>query len=259
MTDRPSSKSLMKAAPVGSIMTRDECVTPQQARIFDLALKPTGSGIDIEYAAMGVIDFSAEDRQTVERELLAYLSDASRPRHPVKWKAPSNRPHREQVSLSLRAPSELKNASGATIKGPIDRVMYVICLHMKSSEEPDKFRFTVNFDPFSYSQPDLDNFGLDKAFYNPVFIYDDHIEPGPGKEIDPRETAIAPTTRAGFVFDYGNVKSATNEFVLRFNIHCELAARQRYLAGKVRDFVPIIIDPDVGHPGGNHGGPPTDP
>lgn len=240
------------AVDVG-VMHHKHAEIPQQVRVFDLVLGFTGAGIDLYYDASGVFDVPNRTQDWAEFDtwLIAYLQSNNPAPYRTRFDDPASRPHKPRNELSLFAPHENMRGHG------IERVFYLIRLRNKQGnggDDPDRFRYSTISDPFSYSIVDVPHNGADKVFTNPRFIYPGTVVPAEHYERPP-SNRYSVTTEAGFMFDCSEI-SDPHLFEKRFNINVEVASRHKqYSQDRFRPFIPIIIDPDIGHPGGNNTGP----
>ena len=244
----------VSAVNIGMMRQDVSYPAPQQLRIFNLIFKMTGAGLDLHYDGGNVVDVPDETNSwaSFDAWLVNYLQTTNDPTpYQTRYHDPATSPGRPRTELSLLAP--FQNLDGEDI----NRVFYLIRVRSKRGDGgnvPDKIRFSTIADPFSYSTIDVPNNIDDKVFVNPRLIYPNLVLPTENLERPP-DNRYATTNQAGFMFDRTALQSES-QFGLRFNINLEVASRQRqYGENRFRSFIPIIIDPDIGHPGGNNTGP----
>ncbi len=259
--------------PINRVMRRDTTKVPDQLRVFDLEIRGKSGKIEIEYTRAFQFKIEAKSWDDFEASLQHYLFGAGKPPKlkSVRRDKPVNSGlKRPKIDLSLAAPcATIEN--GETFDTDASRVFYVIRLKQKKVRKDRKWRYSTTFAPFSVSATETGKSGTKinpgDYFFNPCLIRKGKGPEGIEVEIAEEEERSTEdryniTRIAGFCFAYDLVKHDDDvdaeNFVLRFNIHVEIPSKIRRHSdpAKFHEWIPIIIDPDVGHPGGSYPPPP---
>lgn len=206
---------------------------PTQIRFFELELKSNGNRIEFAIDSAGWVDCA--DQAAVDQALADAVKTGKFPKEGTPTYESSGPGGQKRLGISLMSPVACGGAGEANV------CMYVVRLGQRGNNDP-KWRFATGSAPFVTADDapsvDLGNFWSDAAY----------IDGSNGGLVYPGGSA--PDTQwACFVFDHGAASSHFGgEYLLRYNTHVEL------LDNKTNLYVPVVIDPDVGWPGG--GGPP---
>lgn len=254
------------------VMKEDKSKLPLQLRVFDVEFRARAGQIELEYGAAFQVNISPTDWDEFEQCLEKYLfgDDAPSNPAPVKRDKPLEKsPKRPRIDLSVAAPRQATSSDGKTFDTDATKVFYVFRLKSGRGPNGKNWRFSTTFAPFSISSIDGHGQSLQEIFFNPCLIRKaasppnieveiaDTFEHSPGDRYN--ETRIA-----GFYFGYNLIDEEENDpedFVFRFNMHVEIPTinRGHNNSNKFHRWIPIIVDPDVGHPGGSYPPPPPGP
>lgn len=214
-------------------MKRDTSQVPTQIRFFELELQSNGKRIELAIDRAGWTD--CKDQSEIAQALAKAVKskkfeNEGKPTYDSK--GPGGQ---ERLGISLMSPIACGGANEANV------CMYVIRLGQRGNNDP-RWRFATEHGPFSTAD-DAPSVDLGKFWSNAAYI-----DGSNGSVIYPG--GAAPDTQwACFVFDHGAASGHFGgEYLLRYNTHVEL------LDNKTNLYIPVVIDPDVGWPGG--GGPP---
>ena len=242
------------SAEIGILQHSDN--VPDQLRMFDIELKATGAGIVVRYTHAAILDASTNwpDWASFLSDLPGLVVQLDGLRKKCSWRHPNGRPKRPRVELSVNAPREERNSGGDLIWKKAKKCFYIFRLNPKGNANT-AFQYSTSFHPFSYGEK---SYNLEDVFVNPTLIY-------PSRAICTAMSGSrpphSPASMAGFLFDYEAVTmSDPDDFVYRFNMHVEIESKPNGTRpsdpNHYFNFIPIIIDPDVGHPGGTLPPPP---
>ncbi|RDC58953.1 hypothetical protein HME9302_00129 [Alteripontixanthobacter maritimus] len=229
---------------------------PNQIRFFQLDFLMRKKGASLKITRSKVVELGASPSQTdVDTALANALHDTGPKRQigfprmdrKVKFKSGKDR-----LGIGLAAPHELPAPDSCPAA---DVCLYVIALaqHPRikvNGVKKDQWQFTAAR-PFSLGHAEIADPATGQPTGHPAdkFIAwhkpwnDDRQETGGGNgPVNPRW--------AGFVMYDKMLRDETGlaEYLIRYNSHIELLDNE---GGR---YIPIIVDPDVGHPGGTSSG-----
>ena len=259
----------MKAlpGPVLEPMQASEGQAVDQIKVFDVRLKSRGNQFGFRYS-----NAQAFPIQSLNPTFPSCIDDVRRALMNGSSKAPKflsidRKPSRPRVNLSLSTPVAVQSDKGKAGVPESSQCIYLFRLHQRRLD----WRFSTSFAPFSLAgtqrQVDLAATVFKNGFYfvgdpssSDSYIEIPEIAGGP-THLNPYQ----PTAVAGFTFDHEKFKEifsadgGNGDGVIPFNFHVEARGNRQRLPTEPNDwfteYVPIIIDPDIGHPGGNNTGP----
>jgi hypothetical protein len=226
---------------------------PDQVRFLEIGFDTRGAGISLGMRRMGWSAVNGWDgADAVIKASMAIGAASSRNPFPN----PSNGNHhvddfnrhrRDRSCLSLRVPAH--GGSGNLEKS--NMCLFVIRLASGGANGNTNWRYARNFSPFTG----------DTAIANVQDIFSDaallDYQDGQLKRIVPSAEEILPgsasdpiayypaTQWACYLFDCTAARAQGTDYLYRYNIHVEIMDRAR------QNFISLIIDPDVGFPGGS--------
>lgn len=248
--------------PIGSVVTemsKSGCGDIDQIRYFEISFDPSKKSFGIRYTNSSFLEVSSGTWQGHLGKLPMMIeSERSVPPVPANI---TNQPQHPRTDLSLNAPLEI-TVNGKPQCPKATRCLYVFYLAQSHMKDHLDWRFSTKQPPFSIaveSEQEPEDAGVPCFRYASGLKYDSAQTP-------PKVTAlsdpITATKLASFVFDNKCFTGTpyNQDKVFRFNIHVEIGSEEHDLGQGDKYFsewIPIVIDPDVGHPGGGY--PPTGP
>ncbi|MEO9599368.1 hypothetical protein [Parasphingorhabdus sp.] len=169
------------------------------------------------------------------------------------WDSAKPNGYRDRSPLALRMPTNKEPPSPTEPKIEIsERCLYVIKLASGREHSGIKWRYSTIFSPITVGEKGSI---MDKLFSDTQLLYlkDGRLAPQIplNDELPIGAKPYESTNWACFMFNCAEARNfyKDGKFVARFNIHVEINDKN-----DLARYIPIIIDPDVGHPGGNSGG-----
>lgn len=250
--------------------TVTDLIFPDQIRFFEIDINGDANRINFEVSNSGYSTEEINSWSDVECELKkAVKTNKKFPNQKApKWvdKPRSKKP--PLTGMSLLVPDVFANSGSQIPKS--GRCLFVFRLANKKKLEPGgkkhQYRFSRLFSPITIGDNSIKcgakTVDPTKFFSMSSQIADPNSSTAPSRRVltewlnktEPRELTIGQydeTEWACILFDFEALRGEIDqeplpEFAIRFNLHIEVRDKK-----KGENFIPIIVDPDIGHPGGN--------
>lgn len=232
-------------------MTPPSGKVPDQVRFFELSKNVMGKKAPFSLTNCGWV--AVADWDEVRKKLKDVKLNGFPNGNSPKFDSKQPKGFRERTSLSIRAPelSIPSTPSEPRTSEHSNYCIFVIKLLQPTGAACAKWRFSSIHAPFSYGEIDETT---KEVLSDSKLIYfqnadDPKLFKPQSKELLPGRT-YPEATWACFLFDGKTARerdqTGREEYVYRYNIHVEIEGDEH------GNFIPIIIDPDIGHPGGNY-------
>lgn len=228
------------------VMPKDENLAPDQIRFLALRLDPQGNDIGFEFRDGGIVQVGGWS--DADRFIKEAMQDRWKHHGKPGFDPIHSTPSRPRFGISIATPSKhsYKTKSGHVVDFPEPaKCLFVLRLDEWKGSRGPNWHFNTGFGPFSCDSTST-------GIYSNACYLDGNLPSVriyPDGKSNPQDTW--PRSRwAAFLLDVAKLKEAARDegvadnYALPFNIHVDIEDK------KTRHFLPIIIDPDVGHPGG---------
>ena len=237
--------------PNTQTMTWQPNKEPDQIRYFELDFDAKGKGISLTLLQSGWDSVAGWKDLPAKLAPVVASGKFQNSGKPFLDKTPGPG-GRQPLGISLAAPLPLP--TGNSPYSEAGKCLYVIKLASGTGSSGTDWQFSRSFAPFSLGDREYAAAGgkptqLEDMFSHAALISAD------GKSLihpDAEEVASGTYPQTGwacFLFDFEFAKSAIgSRFSLRYNTHIEIRDSES------GEFIPLMIDPDIGEPGGGYPG-----
>ena len=252
--------SIPRSGPfIGSMVGRPD-KAPDQLRFFDMHIDTTGRGLGFRIELAGTSadlegGSNADIWASAEKLVADAMASGKFPNQCPSFFNPQSvtgpRP-RSYISLDNPLPVKVDGKSFPESQ----RCLFVFRLAKGKGSAKANWRFGSHYAPFSIGE---ESASAGKNTIDPadVFSHAMHCANGafviPGPDVRPWDKPYDVSDWACFLYDYETAfkQAGTRTFFLKYNMHVEIEdVKTKGL------YIPLMIDPDVGHPGPHGSGPP---
>lgn len=232
-------------------MTWQPAKEPDQIRYFELDFNTGGKGVSMALLASGwdnACGWSDAEARLAAAVKSGTFQNSGKP-FLDKTPGPGGR---KPLGISLAAPLPLP--SGKSPYGEAGKCLYVIKLASGAGSSGTDWQFSRSYAPFSLGDSEYTAKDGKPVQLQDMFSHASLIDQVSGQLIRPQAEEVAedsyPQTRwACFLFDFDYAKAHVEAgFSLRYNTHVEI------LDTESQEYIPLMIDPQVGEPGGSYPG-----